>query len=49
MANRFEKWSLIEIKLLYDELKHKKNLTEEETYLLEEAIKELRRRGVEVE
>lgn len=45
MANRFEKWSTVEIQLLCEEIKSKKIPTEEETYLLEEAIKELERRN----
>lgn len=44
--NRFDKWSTTELNLLYSELKNKKNLTEEETYLLEEAIKELQKREI---
>lgn len=43
---RFEKWSNIELKLLYEELKDKKVLSKEEQNLLNTLVEEMKERGL---
>ena len=46
---RFDKWSKIELKLLYKELMEKKTLTKEEQKLLEQLLEEMKERGIDNE
>lgn len=46
---RFDKWSNIELKLLYKDLTSKKELTREEKKLLEMLLEELKERDLNYE